>query len=126
VNFSAYVFAEEIIFISIDWAAGVHRSILCSLDQTPAETAWRLVTQSHIPIDRIEVSTYTVPTDFPESDGTLLCNSTTLVLVEAHASNKAGLGYTYADAATAILIRGTLAKTVEGQNALARRRCNEG
>ncbi len=118
-NLSAYVFAEKIIFISIDWAAGVRRSILCSLDQTPAETAWRLVTQSHIPIARIEVSTYTVPTDFPESDGTLQWNSTTLVLVEAHASNKAGLGYTYADAATAILIRDTLAKTVEGQNALA-------
>jgi L-alanine-DL-glutamate epimerase-like enolase superfamily enzyme len=60
-----------------------------------------------------------VPTDFPESDGTLQWNSTSLVLVQAHAGNKAGLGYTYADAASAILIRDTLAKTVVSQNALA-------
>jgi len=60
-----------------------------------------------------------VPTDFPESDGTLQWNSTTLVLVHGHGGNKVGLGYTYADRATAILIRDTLSKTVEGQNAMA-------
>jgi L-alanine-DL-glutamate epimerase-like enolase superfamily enzyme len=78
-----------------------------------------VVTLSHIAIDRIKVSTYTVPTDFPESDGTLQWNSTTLVLVHAHGGNKVGLGYTYANTATAILIRDTLSKTVEGQNAMA-------
>jgi len=77
------------------------------------------VTLSRVAIDRIRVSTYTVPTDFPESDGTLQWNSTTLVLVHADAGNKVGLGYTYADAATAILIEDTLSKTVEGQNAMA-------
>jgi len=41
------------------------------------------------------------------------------VLVHAHGCNKVGLGYTYADTATAILIRDTLSKTVEGQNAMA-------
>ena len=60
-----------------------------------------------------------MPTDFPESDGTLQWNSTTLVLVHAHGGNKVGLGYTYADTATALLVRDTLAKTVEGQNAMA-------
>ncbi len=60
-----------------------------------------------------------MPTDFPESDGTLQWNSTTLVLVHGHGGNKVGLGYTYADRATAILIRDTLSKTVEGQNAMA-------
>jgi L-alanine-DL-glutamate epimerase-like enolase superfamily enzyme len=78
-----------------------------------------VVTLAPIAIDRIEVSTYTVPTDFPESDGTLQWNSTTLVLVHAHAGNKVGLGYTYADMATATLIRNTLAKTVEGLDAMA-------
>src|SRR5579872_5032196 len=78
-----------------------------------------VVTLSHIAIDRINVSPYTVPTDFPESDGTLQWNSTTLVLVHAHGGNKVGLGYTYADTATAILIRDTLSKTVERQNAMA-------
>jgi L-alanine-DL-glutamate epimerase-like enolase superfamily enzyme len=76
------------------------------------------VTLSGIAIDQIKVSTYTVPTDFPESDGTLQWSSTTLVLVHAHGGNKVGLGYTYADTATAILIRDTLSKTVEGQNAM--------
>jgi len=41
------------------------------------------------------------------------------VLVHGHGGNKVGLGYTYADRATAILIRDTLSKTVEGQNAMA-------
>ena len=78
-----------------------------------------IITSSRVAIERIEVSTYRVPTDFPESDGTLQWNSTTLVLVHTHGANKVGLGYTYADTATAILIRDTLSKTVEGQNAMA-------
>ena len=41
----------------------------------------------------------------PESDGTLAWDKTTLVLVEATAGGETGLGYTYADAATAPLIR---------------------
>jgi L-alanine-DL-glutamate epimerase-like enolase superfamily enzyme len=78
-----------------------------------------VVTLARVTIDRIKVSPYTVPTDFPESDGTLQWNSTTLVLVHAHSGNKVGLGYTYADTATAILIRDTLSKTVEGHNAMS-------
>ena len=79
----------------------------------------KAVFTSGITIDRIEVSAYTVPTDFPESDGTLQWNSTTLVLVHAHAANKVGLGYTYADTPTATLIHDTFSKTVEGQNAFS-------
>lgn len=60
-----------------------------------------------------------MPTDFPESDGTLQWNYTTLVLVHAHGGNKIGLGYTYADTATATLIRDTLSKAAEGQDAMA-------
>jgi len=43
----------------------------------------------------------------PESDGTLEWNSTTLVLIQAHSADEIGLGYTYADSATATLIRGS-------------------
>ncbi len=87
---------------------------------TLAEKEWReVVTFSRVTIDRIKVSPYTVPTDFPESDGTLQWNSTTLVLVQAHGGDKVGLGYTYADTATASLIRDILSRTVEGQNAMA-------
>ncbi|MBD8882335.1 mandelate racemase [Rhodanobacter sp. 7MK24] len=65
-----------------------------------------------------KVSVYTVPTDLPESDGTLAWESTTLVLVEIDAGGKHGLGYSYADGATAVLVRDTLAKVVTGRNAL--------
>jgi L-alanine-DL-glutamate epimerase-like enolase superfamily enzyme len=69
-------------------------------------------------IERIEVSTYRVPTDLPESDGTLAWNSTTFVLVQAGSGGFTGLGYTYADTATAALIHDLLARTVEGCDAM--------
>src|SRR6185312_5717297 len=65
---------------------------------------------------RAVVHAYTVPTDFPESDGTLEWNSTTMVVVQIGAGGQTGLGYTYADEATAKLIEGKLAATVEGRD----------
>ena len=52
-------------------------------------------------VERIDVSAYKIPTDVPEADGTYAWDSTTLVLVEATAGGRRGLGYTYADTATA-------------------------
>ena len=72
-----------------------------------------------IPLAKLEVSAYTIPTDAPESDGTLEWNSTTLIVVEAEAGDQCGLGYTYADTATASLIRDKLADVVEGCDAMA-------
>jgi L-alanine-DL-glutamate epimerase-like enolase superfamily enzyme len=72
-----------------------------------------------VPISRIEVKTFTVPTDFPESDGTLEWNRTTLVLVEVWGGGKRGLGYTYADTATAALIHATLAPSIKGMDAMS-------
>jgi len=63
-------------------------------------------------------SAYTVPTDAPESDGTLEWNSTTLVLVEIEAGGKHGIGYSYADEATAVLINSLLARVIEGRDAM--------
>ncbi|MGH7825846.1 MAG: enolase C-terminal domain-like protein [Candidatus Binatia bacterium] len=71
------------------------------------------------PIRRIEVSAYTIPTESPESDGTLVWDSTTLVLVEAHAGGKVGIGYTYAAPAAALLIRDLLAGVVIRIDAMA-------
>ena len=68
-------------------------------------------------VERLEVSAYTVPTDSPESDGTLRWDSTTMVLVEASAGGQRGLGYTYGDTSVARLISGKLAGVVEGRNA---------
>src|SRR5437868_233767 len=72
-----------------------------------------------VPIEGIKVSHYTVPTDFPESDGTLEWDHTTIVVVQIRGGGKEGLGYTYADVTTAMLIHGTLAEVVEGTDALA-------
>jgi L-alanine-DL-glutamate epimerase-like enolase superfamily enzyme len=71
------------------------------------------------PIDGIHVSHYTIPTDFPESDGTLKWEKTTLVLVEASAGGRRGIGYTYADDATASLIHELLGKVVTGMDAMS-------
>lgn len=64
-----------------------------------------------IPASTIEVVTvgaYVVPTDQPESDGTLEWDSTTMVTVHLKAGEHTGFGYTYADAAVVEVIRTTL------------------
>ena len=53
------------------------------------------------PIERLDVSAFTVPTERSESDGTLEWASTTILVVEIAAGGASGLGYTYADAAGA-------------------------
>ena len=65
----------------------------------------------------VSVNAYTVPTDFPESDGTLTWDKTTLVLVHAKAGDKIGIGYTYADIPTANLIKDMLIPLVQGKSA---------
>ena len=50
---------------------------------------------SPLPVERLDVAAYTIPTDEPESDGTLEWDSTTIVVVEAHSDGHDGLGYTY-------------------------------
>lgn len=73
---------------------------------------------SSIGIKRLDVSAYTIPTDTPESDGTYAWDKTTLVLVQASAGGRVGIGYTYADIATARLIKDMLAEVVRGRNAM--------
>ncbi len=70
-------------------------------------------------VDDIAVSTYRIPTDTPiESDGTLVWTGTTLVLVEARGGGATGIGYTYADDATARLIDRTLGDVARGMNVM--------
>lgn len=69
-------------------------------------------------IERLEVSAYTIPTDEPESDGTLAWDSTTMVLVRAHAGGVVGLGYTYGHQCIAALIEDKLAPQVCGRDAM--------
>jgi len=72
-----------------------------------------------VPVERVDVSAYTIPTDAPESDGTLEWDRTTLVVVEAAGGGHRGLGYTYADVATAVLVRDRLAEIVQGYDVMA-------
>ncbi|HJQ49159.1 MAG TPA: enolase C-terminal domain-like protein [Gaiellaceae bacterium] len=71
-----------------------------------------------VPVERLDVHAFTIPTDEPESDGTLEWESTTIVVVEAHADRQMGLGYTYCDAAAAEVISSQLAGAVEGGDAM--------
>jgi L-alanine-DL-glutamate epimerase-like enolase superfamily enzyme len=70
-------------------------------------------------IERLQAAAHTIPTDRPESDGTLEWDSTTIVVVEAHADGRTGIGYTYTDAAAAELVTGKLAEVCEGRDAFA-------
>src|SRR5690349_15234683 len=72
-----------------------------------------------IVIDGMNVSAYEIPTDLPESDGTLEWNSTTLVVAELFAGQTQGIGFGYADTATACLIADKLAGIVQGSDPLA-------
>jgi L-alanine-DL-glutamate epimerase-like enolase superfamily enzyme len=76
-------------------------------------------------IEGIEAEARTIPTDGPESDGTLAWSDTTIVLVRVHAGGQAGLGYTYADASTAALVEGKLAAALLGMDAMATPACWE-
>jgi L-alanine-DL-glutamate epimerase-like enolase superfamily enzyme len=72
--------------------------------------------RDRVPITQIDVSVFTIPTDFPESDGTYEWNKTTMVLVQAHAGGKTGMGYTYADSSTGELVRSKLSRVVKGHD----------
>jgi L-alanine-DL-glutamate epimerase-like enolase superfamily enzyme len=68
-------------------------------------------------VEQLDVAAYTIPTDSPESDGTLSWDSTTLVLVRAHGGGRTGLGYTYAGPAAPQVVTGKLAGVVRGRDA---------
>src|ERR1700727_2407705 len=67
-----------------------------------------------VKIKEVEASAYRVPTDGPEADGTFEWDATTIVIVLVRAGNQQGLGYTYADASAALLVRDQLRPIIEG------------
>lgn len=73
---------------------------------------------NYIPIKKLDVSVYKIPTDTPEADGTIEWNSTTMVFVKILGGDKAGIGYSYAPLASATVIHGTLIPIVVKKNAL--------
>jgi L-alanine-DL-glutamate epimerase-like enolase superfamily enzyme len=73
---------------------------------------------SFIALDDLKISVYAVPTREEESDGTFMWNKTTMVLVEISAGGNTGIGYTYADIATATLIKEIFIPLLKGKNAM--------
>lgn len=71
-----------------------------------------------VPIKSVRATAYQIPTDAPEADGTYAWDSTTLVVVDVEAGGQSGIGYTYADPATATLINGMLADALHGCDAM--------
>jgi L-alanine-DL-glutamate epimerase-like enolase superfamily enzyme len=75
------------------------------------------------PIDEVTVRAYVIPTEQPESDGTLSWDSTTLVVVQVSAAGRLGLGYTYADLSCTRLIADRLAPLLRGRDAFGITAC---
>jgi L-alanine-DL-glutamate epimerase-like enolase superfamily enzyme len=69
-------------------------------------------------VEALEVFAYTIPTDAPESDGTLRWDSTTVIVVEAMGGGGCGLGYTYGDVSMGRLIESKLAGAVRGRDVM--------
>src|SRR5438270_1990163 len=98
-------------------------------NQYSTEQSWlRRSRSSHDPplrIERLSVAAYQIPTDAPESDGTYEWDSTVIVIVHVYAGGKRGLGYTYADTATAKLIDDRLKRIVVGRDAMSIQNCSD-
>jgi L-alanine-DL-glutamate epimerase-like enolase superfamily enzyme len=70
-------------------------------------------------IEDVRVSAYEIPTATDqESDGTLIWDSTTIIVVEVTAGGQTGLGYTYCDPSAGSVIRSKLAPVLEEADAL--------
>src|SRR4051812_38158427 len=70
------------------------------------------------PIKSVRARAFRIPTDWPESDGTLAWDATTLVLAEVQAAGASGIGYTYSDASAATLVNGLLRDKLLARDAL--------
>lgn len=71
------------------------------------------------PIESVTARAFKVPTDAPESDGTLAWEATTLVLAEVAAGGSRGIGYSYTHAGAAGVIRDELRPVILGHDVLA-------
>jgi L-alanine-DL-glutamate epimerase-like enolase superfamily enzyme len=70
------------------------------------------------PVTEVRVRAYTVPTDEPESDGTLEWEATTIVVVELEAEGECGLGYAYGDRSVAAFADSMLRPCLCGADAM--------
>ncbi|MGN6586981.1 MAG: enolase C-terminal domain-like protein [Solirubrobacterales bacterium] len=74
--------------------------------------------RTEAPVAEVRVRAFTVPTDEPESDGTLEWDSTTIVVVELEAEGEQGLGYAYGDRSVAAFADSMLRPLLYGADAM--------
>jgi L-alanine-DL-glutamate epimerase-like enolase superfamily enzyme len=75
------------------------------------------MTRPAVPIDRLDLAVYKVPTEQPESDGTFTWDATTVVVARPSAGPVTGLGFSYATSACRPLIEELLQPAVVGADA---------
>jgi hypothetical protein len=69
-------------------------------------------------IATVRATSYRIPTDRPESDGTLSWDSTILIAIELRAADQTGFGYSYGASAACTLIRDQFADLLVGRERL--------
>jgi L-alanine-DL-glutamate epimerase-like enolase superfamily enzyme len=69
------------------------------------------------PIEKAEVQVFRIPTEQPESDGTLAWSATIMVLARLYAGGHAGLGYTYSAKGAAGVVAEHLFPILRGRDA---------
>lgn len=74
--------------------------------------------RQELPIDRLSARSLCIATDAPEADGTLQWDATTIVIAEASAGGRQGIGYSYTHRAAADLINDKLRPLVQGIDAM--------
>jgi L-alanine-DL-glutamate epimerase-like enolase superfamily enzyme len=77
------------------------------------------MTPSAAAIDGVEVALYCVPTDEPESDGTLSWDHTDIVVLHARSGEVTGLGWSYASRAAADFVSDILKNAIVGRSAMS-------
>jgi L-alanine-DL-glutamate epimerase-like enolase superfamily enzyme len=77
----------------------------------------RALVAGAVPVERVDVAAYTVPTDAPEADGTASWRATTLVVVQVHGGGETGTGWTYGPPACGFVVHDLLADAVRGRSA---------
>jgi L-alanine-DL-glutamate epimerase-like enolase superfamily enzyme len=70
------------------------------------------------PVESLDVRAFTIPTDQREADGTIVWDSTTVVVVTVRGGGETGVGFTYGPNACATLIHDVLRDDVLGRDAL--------
>ena len=72
-----------------------------------------------VAVSGLEARAYEIPLEAPESDGTARWASTVMIVVEAHAGDETGVGYTYGARACRAVVDELLAPVVVDRDALA-------